>query len=86
MCNSSSQPRLDWDPNAALRFAALQSDVGRALLQANGRDADDISSIVLVTSDGAYIKSDAILRITEELLQSGSHCHWHDQRQRLDDC
>lgn len=67
MCNSAVNLALDWDPNAALRFAALQSDVGRALLQANGRDADDISSIVLVTTDGAYIKSDAILRITEEL-------------------
>mmetsp|Transcript_24842 Transcript_24842/g.53752 ORF Transcript_24842/g.53752 Transcript_24842/m.53752 type:complete len:232 (-) Transcript_24842:47-742(-) len=67
MCNSAVNLALDWDPNATLRFAALQSDVGRALLEANGRDADDISSIVLVNSDGAYIKSDAILRITEEL-------------------
>lgn len=67
MCNSAVNLALDWDPSANLRFAALQSNVGQALLQANGRDADDISSIVLVTSDGAYIKSDAILRITEEL-------------------
>lgn len=67
MCNSAVNLALDWDPNATLRFAALQSNVGRALLQANGRNADDISSIVLVTSDGVYIKSDAILRITEEL-------------------
>jgi predicted DCC family thiol-disulfide oxidoreductase YuxK len=59
---------LDWDPQGRLRFAALQSNVGRALLQANGRDASDISSIVLVTKDGAYTKSDAVLRITEELL------------------
>jgi predicted DCC family thiol-disulfide oxidoreductase YuxK len=67
MCNSAVNLALDWDPDARLRFAALQSSVGRALLQANGRNADDISSIVLVTSDGAYIKSDAVLRITEEL-------------------
>ena len=67
MCNGAVNLALDWDPAAKLRFSALQSNVGRALLQANGREADDISSIVLVTSDGAYIKSDAILRITEEL-------------------
>ena len=67
MCNSAVNLALDWDPNGKLRFAALQSNIGRALLQANGRDARDISSIVLVTSDGAYTKSDAILRITEEL-------------------
>lgn len=29
--------------------------------------AEDISSIVLVTQDGAYIKSDAIMRIIEAL-------------------
>lgn len=70
MCNGAVNLALDWDPSAKLRFSALQSNVGRALLQANGREADDISSIVLVTSDGAYIKSDAILRITEELTPS----------------
>ena len=58
---------LDWDPEGKLRFSALQSNVGRALLQANGKRADDISSIVLVTKDGAFVKSDAVLKITEEL-------------------
>lgn len=67
MCNSAVNLALDWDPEGKLRFSALQSNVGRALLEANGRTADDISSIVLVTSDGAFIKSDAVLRITEEL-------------------
>lgn len=67
MCNNAVNVALDWDSGGKLRFAALQSNVGRALLQKNGRKADDISSIVLVTSDGAYTKSDAILRITEEL-------------------
>mmetsp|Transcript_93 Transcript_93/g.134 ORF Transcript_93/g.134 Transcript_93/m.134 type:complete len:251 (+) Transcript_93:136-888(+) len=67
LCNNAVNLALDWDPNAKLRFSALQSNVGRALLEKNGRRADDISSIVLVTQDGAYIKSDAILKITEEL-------------------
>ena len=67
MCNGAVNTAIDWDPRGKLRYAALQSNVGRALLQANGREADDISSIVLVTEEGAYIKSDAILRITEAL-------------------
>ena len=67
MCNSAVNVALDWDSRGKLRFAALQSNVGRALLQKNGRNAEDISSIVLVTSDGAYVKSDAILKIAEEL-------------------
>ena len=67
LCNKAVNIALDWDPKGNLRFAALQSKVGRALLEKNGRRADDISSIVLVTSEGAYVKSDAILKITEAL-------------------
>ena len=67
MCNNAVNLALDWDKDGKLRFSALQSNVGRALLQVHGRNADDISSIVLVKSDGVYIKSDAILKITEEL-------------------
>ncbi|CAB9520973.1 DCC family protein At1g52590 [Seminavis robusta] len=67
MCNGAVNLALDWDPKGKLRFSALQSNVGRALLQVNGRAANDISSIVLVTEDSAFIKSDAILRITEAL-------------------
>lgn len=67
LCNNAVNLALDWDPNAKLRFSALQSNVGRSLLEKNGRKADDISSIVLVTKDGAYVKSDAVLKITEEL-------------------
>jgi len=67
LCNNAVNLALDWDPKGKLRFSALQSNVGRSLLEANGRKADDISSIVLVTKDGAFIKSDAVLKITEEL-------------------
>ena len=67
LCNNAVNLALDWDPNGRLRFSALQSAVGRSLLQTHGRRADDISSIVIVNADGAYIKSDAILKITEAL-------------------
>ena len=67
LCNSAVNLALDWDPKGKLRFSALQSNVGKSLLQAHGRNADDISSIVFVTTNGAYTKSDAILGITQEL-------------------
>jgi predicted DCC family thiol-disulfide oxidoreductase YuxK len=67
MCNGAVNLALDWDPQGKLRFSALQSNVGKALLEANGRNANDITSIVLVTQDGAFIKSDAVLRIAEAL-------------------
>ena len=63
MCNGGVNFILDWDTEAQLRFSALQSDTGRALLQMCGRSPDDISSIVLVYESHCYLKSDAILRI-----------------------
>ena len=71
LCNGAVNLALDWDPKGKLRFSALQSNVGRALLEVNGRKNDDISSIVLVTAKGAYTKSDAVLKITEELTPLG---------------
>ncbi|EKX54597.1 hypothetical protein GUITHDRAFT_63459 [Guillardia theta CCMP2712] len=68
LCNGGVNFMLDWDNPTQLRgnfrFAALQSEVGRALLQRGGRRPDDISSIVLACEDGkTYVKSEAILRI-----------------------
>ena len=67
LCNGGVNFALDMDPPGKLRFAALQSTAGRALLRRAGRDPDDISSIVLVEEDAAYVKSDAVLRIATYL-------------------
>ncbi len=49
------------------RFAPLQSSAGSALLQRCGRAPNDISSIVLVEEDRCLIKSEAILKIGQQL-------------------
>jgi predicted DCC family thiol-disulfide oxidoreductase YuxK len=67
LCNGGVNFALDADPTGKLRFAALQSEVGRALLQADGRSADDISTIVLVEESGYSEKSSAVLRIASRL-------------------
>ena len=67
LCNGGVNFALDMDPPGKLRFAALQSTAGRALLRRAGRDPDDISSIVLVEEQAAYVKSDAVLRIATYL-------------------
>jgi predicted DCC family thiol-disulfide oxidoreductase YuxK len=67
LCNNAVNIALDWDPDARFRFAALQSDVGKALLVRSGRQPDNISSIVLVENDKSYLKSDAVLRIATGL-------------------
>jgi len=74
LCSRSVNLALDIDSQENFRFAALQSNAGRRLLTAVGREATDISSIVLVEVDGAdrtalrgYFKSDAVLKIAEGL-------------------
>lgn len=70
LCNGGVNFVLEWDSKQALRFAALQSPAGRALLQQAGRSPDDISSIVLVENDAsAHIKSQAILKIAQYIDQ-----------------
>ena len=49
------------------RFASLQSTIGKSLLLRSGKKENDISSIVLVTDEEAYFKSDAVLRIASQL-------------------
>lgn len=72
LCNGGVNFMLDWDsPNeerGKFRFAALQSNVGRALLQRSGRKPDDCNSIILALKDGnTYAKGDAVLRIGQGL-------------------
>ena len=60
---------LQRDSSKALRYAALQSEAGKKLLQRCGRAPDDISSIVLVEPDACFIKSEAVLKIAQRLDQ-----------------
>ena len=49
------------------RFAAMQSESGRALLSAHGLDADDPSSFLLVEDGRAWTDTDAIRRVLSSL-------------------
>jgi predicted DCC family thiol-disulfide oxidoreductase YuxK len=65
-CNTWVDLALKIDKEKKLRFTPLQSEAGKALLEWTDRDRDDISTIVLVDSKRrAWIKSDAVLQITE---------------------
>lgn len=67
LCNGGVQFVLDWDTDSVFRFAALQSEAGKALLKRSGRSPEDISSLVLVDKQRHWIKSTAVLKIAEEL-------------------
>jgi len=66
-CNGSVNYALDNDSVGQFRFASLQSKIGQALLIRSGKDANDHSSIVLVTEEKSYFKSDAVVRIASKL-------------------
>eukprot|EP00640_Fibrocapsa_japonica_P007174 CAMPEP_0113939118 /NCGR_PEP_ID=MMETSP1339-20121228/5502_1 /TAXON_ID=94617 /ORGANISM="Fibrocapsa japonica" /LENGTH=200 /DNA_ID=CAMNT_0000942541 /DNA_START=78 /DNA_END=681 /DNA_ORIENTATION=- /assembly_acc=CAM_ASM_000762 len=74
MCNGGVNLALDWDKVGKFRYAALQSETGKALLVKAGRAPDDISTIVLVEGPAgkqegwrAYIKAEAVRRISAGL-------------------
>lgn len=67
LCNGGVNFAIDHDSVGKFRFASLQSKAGQTLLMRSGKKPNDISSIVLVTPDKAYFKSDAVLRIAQKL-------------------
>lgn len=73
LCNGAVNFAMEYDGDrscGSVRFAALQSDAGRALLRNCGREETDISSIVFVEGPGpeeSYVKSEAILRIAKRM-------------------
>jgi len=66
-CSASVRFILARDRHAHFRFAALQSEAGKQVLQQHGFDTAGLDSIVLVSGDVLYTKSDAIMAIAREL-------------------
>lgn len=63
LCNASVRFLLHRDRTAQLRYASLQSEVGRARLAALGLPADYTDSIVLIEEGRAYSRSAAVVRL-----------------------
>lgn len=71
LCNWLVQFIVRHDPQARLRFAALQSEASCALLATHGLLAADAAadpdSVVLIENDQAYLRSAAVLRVLRHL-------------------
>lgn len=68
LCNASVQFVIRRDRKDTFRFAALQSEAGKAFIRERGIDTSKIDSIVLIEPGIAYyVKSDAALRIARSL-------------------
>ncbi|HEX6751172.1 MAG TPA: thiol-disulfide oxidoreductase DCC family protein [Longimicrobium sp.] len=67
LCNRSVQLILRHDRRGRFRFAALQSDAGRALLERHGLPTGEMDTVVLVEGGRAYTRSRAALRIARRM-------------------
>tara|TARA_R110002033_G_scaffold41236_6_gene81836 strand:+ start:1349 stop:1765 length:417 start_codon:yes stop_codon:yes gene_type:complete len=66
LCNSSVQYVIRRDKSNAYRFAALQSEIGKKLVEERGIDTSQIDSIILIEPGVAYYtKSTAALKIAQ---------------------
>lgn len=80
LCNGTTRLLLHRDRRDEFRFAALQSELGRALVQRHGGDPDDLSTVYTVvaygTADEAVLKrSRAILAALTRLGGAWSLLH-----------
>src|SRR4051794_22953640 len=66
-CNASVNFILDHDPAGRVRFAALQSPTGQALLRRFSLKTDDFDTLVLVEGERASTRSTAALRVASYL-------------------
>ena len=66
-CNASVLFVLRRDTRQELRFAALQSGAGQALLQKHGLKLDEFDSMVLVSNGKCLTRSNAAVAIAQHL-------------------
>lgn len=63
LCNGWVTFLLEHDRERRYRFAAMQTDAGRALLAGHGLDSDDPVSFLLVEGTQAWTDTEAIRRV-----------------------
>jgi predicted DCC family thiol-disulfide oxidoreductase YuxK len=67
LCNKAAQFIINRDPNELFKFASLQSNYGKQLLNKMGNNSVDYNSIILIEGEKHFIKSAAVLKILREL-------------------
>ncbi|WP_149275749.1 thiol-disulfide oxidoreductase DCC family protein [Pareuzebyella sediminis] len=68
LCNNAIQDIIKRDKKDVFRFAALQSEIGRQLVDERHIDTSKIDSIILIDPGTAYyVKSEAAMEISKEV-------------------
>lgn len=62
LCSNLARLLIRHERTPIARFAALQSQTGRRLLESHGLPVDDLDTMVLIDDATAYTRSDAALR------------------------
>lgn len=67
LCNRLVTFIIKRDPGAKIRFASLQSDIGKSLLKENGFLGEQADSIFLILNGNYFIRSYAVLNLLKLL-------------------
>ncbi len=67
LCNGTVRFLVPRDPQANLRFAALQSETGQHLLRKFDLSTDALDTFILIDGEHCYQKSGGALRVTRYL-------------------
>lgn len=67
LCNSSVSFLIKYDTENNLHFAAQQTESGKNLLKQYGIEGDN-QSVILISGDKVFYKSDAIIEISKKLM------------------
>ncbi len=66
LCNISVQKIIRFDKQDKFIFASLQSEIGQEIIKEAKIDSNKIDSVILYTNNNFYIKSSAVLKITND--------------------
>jgi len=67
LCNGFVQFIINRDPEAKFKFASIQSESGKLILNKLGLSSNDLDSLVYVKGEKFFIKSSAGLNILNDL-------------------
>ncbi|MBI2048195.1 MAG: DUF393 domain-containing protein [Parcubacteria group bacterium] len=67
LCDKSVTFILDRDPKKKFKFASIQSNVGKKLIQKCGGDPDNVTAMYVIEGEKCYSASTAALRIARGL-------------------
>lgn len=63
LCNGTVRFIINKDSKKSIKFAALQSEGGREIIEKIRLEANYLKSLVLIIGDKYYLKSDAVFQI-----------------------